>query len=379
MNPRILFPLGKAHGVAFCNRNVETEWLAKNIQAGKHSLLIAPRRFGKSSLAERAVEITGLPSTLLNFNTCSDEQDVDKLIRQGVGHLINKAVGPAEKIIGSIKKYVKNLSPKITVSTDYAELELAVSEQKIESTPSNNVIDALTLIEKLLIEKNKHAVIIFDEFQTVGLIAKGRGIEAAIRNVAQDMKNLSIIFSGSNRTLLKSMFEDEKRPLFKLCRKLYLKRIEAEHYQKHLNHASQLTWKKDLKAEVFETIMFLSERHPYYLNYLCDVLWTESSASPNKNDVDHAWNTVIDEEKSDANAEIANISLGQKKILKHIANYSSIDLMSAGTVKITGMALSSTKGALKVLLEKDILEKEDNKYMILNPIIKYVLQKNVIN
>jgi hypothetical protein len=36
------------------------------------------------------------------------------------------------------------------------------------------------------------------------------------------MKHLAIIFSGSFRGLLKSMFEDKNKPLYKLCRKLHL-------------------------------------------------------------------------------------------------------------------------------------------------------------
>ena len=55
MRPRKYFPLGKAYGEAFCNRTEETRWLVGNLKNVKHSLLIAPRRYGKSSLAERAI------------------------------------------------------------------------------------------------------------------------------------------------------------------------------------------------------------------------------------------------------------------------------------------------------------------------------------
>ena len=115
MNARDYFPLGKAHGDAFCNRTIETKWLVDNIQACKHSLLIAPRRFGKSSLAEKAIEVCGFPVVCLNFNTCSDEQDVDALIRQGVCHLIGKAIGPIEKSLEIIKNFVRHLTPKINI------------------------------------------------------------------------------------------------------------------------------------------------------------------------------------------------------------------------------------------------------------------------
>ena len=85
------------------------------------------------------------------------------------------------------------------------------------------ITEALLLIEKLLDENNKKAVIFFDEFQEIGKIAQTGNIEGAIRTAAQEMQNLSIIFSGSIRTLLIQMFNDEQRPLYKLCRKRKLR------------------------------------------------------------------------------------------------------------------------------------------------------------
>lgn len=373
MQARDYFPLGKAHGEAFCNRELESDWLLSNIKAGKQSLLLAPRRFGKSSLAEKVILASKLPAVTLNFNTCSDEHDIERIIKQGTSQLIGRALGPADKLMNSIKQYVTHLTPKISIGIQQAHLELSASQQ---SNSATNVEETLNLIDKLLIEKKRSAIMIFDEFQTVGLIAKGSGVEAAIRNAAQDMKQLSLIFSGSNRSLLQQMFEDEKRPLYKLCRKLRLKRIEENHYRIHLNKAARLAWKKKLEDAVFDRIMELSECHPYYVNYLCDVLWTENPLLPNLQDVNRAWKTVIDEESSDANAEIANLSMGQKKVIKHIANYSGGQLMSSDTYKILGMALSSIAGSISALIEKDLIEKENETYKIINPVIHWLLKES---
>ncbi len=368
---RQYFPLGKANGLAFCNRASERAWLEGNIRANKHSLLSAPRRFGKSSLADTVVGLTGLPALCINFNTCTDEQDVEKLIREGASQLIGNALGSIEKLTHSIKKYLSHLTPKLILGTDYAHLELVSENQS--SSSATNLEEALNLLEKLLAEKNQSAVMILDEFQVVGLIAKGSGVEAAIRNVAQNTHYLSFIFLGSNRSLLLSMFEDEARPLYKLCRKLHLKRIDSEHYQKHLNEVAVLQWKQPLDETVFEKIMSLSKRHPYYVNYLCDVIWTNCVILPTVLDIEKAWQQVIEEESSDANAELMNLAMGQKKILKFIANYQENSLMSSNTMQKTGMALSSTAGAIASLLEKDLIEKQDNYYQIINPIIEALL------
>ena len=370
MNARDYFPLGKAHGDAFCNRTIETKWLVDNIQVCKHSLLIAPRRFGKSSLAEKAIEICCFPVVSLNFNTCSDEQDVDALIRQGVCHLIGKAIGPIEKSLEIIKNFVRHLTPKINIGTEHTYLELAVNKQ---NNPAANVQEALGLIEKLLENKKRRAILLMDEFQTVGLIAKGSGVEAAIRNIAQDMRHLTIVFSGSNRSLLQSMFDDQSRPLYKICRKLYLERISAEHYEKHLNKSAKLAWGAPLEEKVFKQIMWLSERHPYYVNYLCDVIWASSKKMPSLADVTNSWAQVVEEEYSDANAEITHLSMGQRKVLKYVANNTGENLMAASSTSAMGMALSSTSSAITGLIEKDIIEKTGTGYEIINPIIKRLL------
>ncbi len=49
------------------------------------------------------------------------------------------------------------------------------------------------------------------------------------------MNSLVIIFSGSVRSILLEMFNDEHRPLYKLCRKLKLARISENDYAIHLN------------------------------------------------------------------------------------------------------------------------------------------------
>ena len=289
-----------------------------------------------------------------------------------MGNLLGIAVNSVEKAINSVKDYLRHLKPKISLGTQHAHLEFTVDRK---GNAAVNIEEALNLIEKILAEKKQRAIMLFDEFQTVGLIAKGSGVEAAIRNAIQDMKYLSIIFSGSNRRLLQSMFEDKNRPLYKLCRKLYLERIEAKHYQKHLNKAAQAAWESDLTGEVFDYIMQLTERHPYYVNYLCDIVWTNNISLPQVKNVTKAWDALIEEERSDINAEIAQLSMGQRRVLKYIAHHPSESIMSVKAVQSIGVALSSISGAILALSEKDVIEKQNKHYCIINPAIRYVLSE----
>lgn len=371
MRPRDYFPLGMAYDEAFCNRIAETELLLENIKHGKHTLLMAPRRYGKSSLVMHVLSLANVPYVETDFYMASSEKIIETYLLKAVVDLIGKALGPAEKLITSIKRYVKNLKPKLEITQNGLSLELGTDAA---TDPATNVMEALYLLEQLLAEKKQRAVLSLDEFQNVGVIAQGKGIEGAIRHIAQKTKYLTFIFSGSNRKLLKTMFDDESRPLYKLCWKLNLKRIEDEHYREHMKKPSMMQWKHELSDEAFETIINLTEKHPFYVNKLCDRIWVFcDKVPPSVSEINAQWSQIIEEEKSDAVKEISLLSPGQKNVLLHVASNPAIQLTSKDTIIALDMPSSSILASIEGLEEKDMIEK-DNINQIINPVVKhYVL------
>lgn len=372
MKIRQLFPLGKAYGDAFCNRTTETERLAGNLTAGKHTLIIAPRRYGKSSLAERAIEQANLPSVKINFHLCTTDQEVADSVLDAVIKLIGYAIGPLEKWMSLIKKSLANLEPLLSFGGDQVSLRLIRQPQANHSAA---IMDALLLLEKLLAAKGQRAVLFLDEFQEIDRISEERAIEGAFRTAAQETNHLAIIFSGSIRSLLLSMFEDENRPLYKLCRKIKLERISANDYEIHLQKIAVKTWGKPLTASTFQAIMQHSNRHPYYVNYLCDLLWETTNVLPDESAVEKAWSAVVAEEWSDALRELSALPITQRRLLKHIANSPLKNARSEATSRQLSLASSTIATALHALEEKDYIERDsDSQFQIINPLLLAVLQ-----
>lgn len=372
MNARDFFPLGKAHGKAFCNREVETQKLIDNLESGKHTFIIAPRRYGKSSLCERAFAKSNLPWSKVDFHLAVNEKDIERFIINAVIQLIGQSVGQIDKFTTIIKNFVKNLTPKFALSANHFSLELEINSQ---STPAENVAEAILLLERLLREKKQQATLLLDEFQEVGVISGGKGIEGAIRSAAQETRHLAMVFSGSNPHLLKNMFEDDRRPLYKLCRKLLLNRISKAHYKNHLNKAAKLMWGEPLAEDVFAEIMLLSEQHPHYVNYLCDIIWSSVAKKPNIQAVHKAWDEVCEEERSDLIKDFLNLSENQKKILKYIATYGGVNLYSSEAAKIMDMPQGSVRGAIEQLLEKDFMQKHEESFILIIPVYKKILRE----
>ena len=224
-------------------------------------------------------------------------------------------------------------------------------------------------------ERNKQAVLLLDEFQEIGIMEGGKGIEGAIRHAAQETQNLALIFSGSSPHLLKNMFEDERRPLYKLCRKLVLERIDPQDYKSHLNKAAKEMWKQELSDNVFERIIYLSECHPYYINYLCDELWSDSKRVPTLAEVEKAWGEVVEEERSDLLKDFFALSENQRKLMIYIANYGGSNLYSTEVAKKIDVPISSISRALATLIEKDHIEKTAEDYRLIAPVYKILLAK----
>src|SRR5262249_7723794 len=157
---------------------------------------------------------------------------IEQQILTGVKKIISEVSTSIEQILEIIRQFFKKTSAKWTVGTQGVNIALIP-----ESTndPATNIMEALQALEGLLRKKKQRAVFFIDEVQEIGEVAEGKGIEGALRHVAQQTQYLSLIFSGSNRRLLANMFYDKARPLYKLCDRILLDRIDPSHYEKHIN------------------------------------------------------------------------------------------------------------------------------------------------
>ena len=61
------FPQGIATGTAFCNRTEERKLLKNSVASNEHTVLVAPRRYGKTSLITQVLKDVDHPSVNMDF------------------------------------------------------------------------------------------------------------------------------------------------------------------------------------------------------------------------------------------------------------------------------------------------------------------------
>lgn len=363
------FPLGLATGKSFCNRVVERKQLISNIERNKHTILISSRRYGKSSLVLYSLEEIKLPYERVDLFVAINSQTIEDQILKGVKNLINRVSNIPEQAVGVIKNYIKNLKSKWIVGTDGVNLEL-IPEKNSDS--ANVIMDSLKMLENVLFKKNINAVFFIDEFQEIGILAHSKGIEGAIRHVAQECKNLRFIFSGSNRHILASMFDDRSRPLYMLCDRMTIDRISEKDYTFYLNQVAKKTWKKDLDASVINEIFRLTERHPYYMNVICDKLWVLCADKlPTIENVETVWKNYIFQEESKTAKELSSLNTSQKEIMIIMAQGHTKELTSKNMLKKFNLTSAAVVKSLKLLEAQDYIHRDKNgEYFIIDPLIK---------
>jgi AAA+ ATPase superfamily predicted ATPase len=366
------FPLTIAAGKAFCNRKAELTYLGENIVDSKPTLIISPRRYGKTSLALNAIHQAKLPSAHIDFLSAINESDIEKRILKGAGEIISKIETGIRKAFTLATELFSGRDIKVNFGKIGISIEVATQTEK----PAYNILTVLERIDYLSQKYKKRIILFFDEFQRLCEISSDYSVESVVREVAQKSKNIIFIFSGSNRHLLHQMFDDRKRPFYKLCDRIILDRISEDEYQKFIQNAARLTWKEPLSDETFNKIIRITERHPYYINLICSKLWKKGLPTPE--DVESVWKNYVMEERSQVANEIELLSKNQRKLLSVLARYGGTNTPRgqefAQEAEMSGATIAQ---ALDFLEKRDfVFKNEKNYYVVLDPLIKAVLSES---
>lgn len=366
------FPLGIASGNAFCNRVNERRHLKHNILHGIHTLIASPRRYGKTSLAQQVITELKLPSTIIEFTLVSDLITTQNIISTAIGRVILHIVPTHKKALMLANKFLSQLNPKLIIDTQMgAKIELTPEIRQ----PHLGVMELLQNVDQMAKAANKRIILFMDEFQQIAMLEEHLTLEAAIRNSAQRMKNTSIIFSGSNRHLLQLMFDDKTRPLYHLCDRVNLQRIQENDYEEYIQKVAHKRWHRKLAAESLQKIFQLTHRHPYYMNVLCGRLY-RGEHLPSIDTIQSAWKEYIDEESDRIGKDITRLSHHQKMMLLLLSIKPFSQPSSKEVVEKLRMSTANAAKCSKILLENDyIYQAANGDFHITDPAMESYLKR----
>jgi Cdc6-like AAA superfamily ATPase len=289
----------------------------------------------------------------------------------GFGSLLTSLMPASQKALKSLANVLSHTQISLEVKGVGASFTVRPSNEG----PLETVQHLLSDIEKLLEAENKKAVIFLDEFQDIVKTEMSDLLQAELRDFAQRTQRVTFIISGSHRHMLNKIFDDRNKPFYKLCDRINLQRIKSADYEAFLQKHAKEQWKKALSLEVINEVLSLTENHPYYVNKICSKLWNLNRL-PTKVDVDLSWILLGEEEYDSVVNDISLLSKNQRLVLQALSQREYVkEPNSVEMIQELRMAHSSISQALEVLLKNDFIESTAQGYRVVDPLIKYVLNK----
>lgn len=365
------FPQGIAMDHVFCNRDKERAELKNSIEMHEHVVLVAPRRYGKTSLMMQVLKENAFAGERIDFFFVLTQSEVIKMIAEGVSKVINSLLPSKKTTYLKLINSLSTLNPKLTFSFLGQTLEISTKQ-----TTEQSISELLLMLDQFAEKIQTSCVLIFDEFQQISELKENHAVEAAIRHAVERSQHVSYIFCGSKRHLLHEMFSDKSRPLYHLCDLMTINRMEIASYRPFLTKMAQKKWSKALEKDIIEEIIHLTENHPYYVNALCRRLWRADSP-PTLSQVRNTWDGYVHRQRDWISNELDKLTLNRRKVLTALAYQPTNLFQGQDFSKRVELLPSSINKAMIDLQKLDMIYQDDKNYFhVLDPSIAYFIRKH---
>lgn len=373
MNDINPFVFGKAaEGEYFTNRSEDAKRLNANLTHGINTILISPRRWGKTSLVKKVIsEITNpnIKPIYIDIFQCKSEYE---FYHAFASTIIKQTSSKLEEWTEMAKTFLSRVSPKFSFGPDpMSDFSLSFDWNPKDDSD----LEILQLPEKIAKKKNIRLVVCIDEFQQIGDFTDSVKLQRKMRSVWQHQQNVTYCMFGSKKHLMEYIFNDKSMPFYKFGDMMFLKKIPTNEWVPFICDKFKETGKTitvDQATKICETTDNLSS----YVQHLAWVIWYKSGDTVTNEDIDSAINDLLEQNTVFFQREVEQLSELQMNYLRAVASGISRGLSSKDVIKKFRLESSASVNAIKkALLKKDIIDIDGQTVTINDSLFKLWLQR----
>jgi uncharacterized protein len=299
-----------------CDRTREIKQLLKAAKKSDRTILLAPRRYGKTSLVKNIVGNAALrfrPKRLViavDFMSVTSLGSIATRLNHGIGQGLAGCFSSA-----SLMEQASRLLNRFSVGLELNPITGVPSVQlKVDSTSDQ---ESLLLLGGAItaMEKRQPLVLIFDEFQDVGLIPEAEGL---FRSMLQSLGNSSVFLLGSKRHLMDKMFGNANAPLFGYGDEMTLGPIPFQAWEPYFSERLATRG----AAISSKGLSYLITRMCDVPNAICELgAWLQENYAGkriNEREVEIALDEMVDKKQGYA-YRLAGLTSTQRQILQGMA------------------------------------------------------------
>ena len=215
----------------FIGRKEEIRRLKMNFEEGINTILISPRRWGKTSLVKKVCEVVDRKKVIpvfVDIFKCKTEYEFYNALAEAV---LKQTASKAELWMDNARDFIARLSPKVSFSPEpNSEFALSLGISPKTHAPE----EILSLAEEIAKKKQKRIVVCIDEFQQIGEMADSVSIQKRLRSVWQHQRLTSYCLFGSKKHTMMNVFQKRNMPLYQFGDFKFLDKIPTETWVEYI-------------------------------------------------------------------------------------------------------------------------------------------------
>jgi AAA+ ATPase superfamily predicted ATPase len=263
-------------GKDLIGRERELDLIMTLLRQGQSIVLIAPRRFGKTSIVLEVLDRLKRDhhfTTYIDLFAVPDLRQLSEQITATV--LANKKLDKVFRKFGkNIGQVLKNIELKQVVE----EFEFVLSYASPETDDWELLSESIDFIESYSHKYQKQIFCGLDEFGDISKL-DGDRIVKLFRSKIQLQKNTAYIFSGSSESMMESLFLKKNSPFYRLARIIEIGFIHEDDFRKYLErtfHELNIS----VTDQFINSILDFSNGHPYYTQLILQQIYIRHQLSP---------------------------------------------------------------------------------------------------
>lgn len=350
-------------GENFVNRTEEINRLQNNFKSGNNTILISPRRWGKSSLVKQTSKKLDNKTIRFVFLNVQAFRDEESFFQNYSVEILKATISTNEEILNAGKEFFKKIVPRFSFGLD-PQTDLSVSFNWKEALMAKEEI--LNLPETIAKKKKIKIVVCLDEFQSITKFSNSKDLEHELRSYWMHHEHVAYCIYGSKRHMMLDIFNKESRPFYRFGDLILLNKVTREHWVKYI--ISQFTkTNKIISEQQANQIAMVANDHSYYLQQLANEVWMYTEHKTTDQIIEKSVENVINTNSIFYQDITDNLSNTQINLLFAIT-YKREQLFSVDTMKTYKLGTPRNVSKNKdVLQNKDIIDFSDNKPDFVDP------------
>ena len=354
-------------GRNFTDRELETKRLQLNFENGMNSILISPRRIGKTSLVKKVKSLTEGKERIVVFMDiykCRTEYD---FYEKFASSIIRATSSKMDQMLQTAREFIMSITPKITYSPDPGtEYSLSLGITPKTNTPE----EILNLPERIAQKKGIQMVVCIDEFQQIGEMPDSLTIQKTIRSVWQHHRNVSYCLFGSKQHLMTDLFYSRKMPFYQFGDMFFLKKIPTEKWTPFIISRFKDAG-KDIPEELAREICQTVDNYSSYVQQLAWNVLVVSDTVVTRQSFQEGLEATFAQATPFFVEQTANLTAYQLNLIRAICAGYHEDFGKKEVTSLYDLGSRSNLVKLKkALIEREIIEQTENGLFISDPLFE---------